>query len=103
MPDTRRADYHLSYALGSVFLDFNLVGDSIILVRISFDSYGCHDLSIFPIAPLSKKDTEVFQNMFDRDTIDQVQMMQIIRKAIRKNKKYLWTDALKEYNLIPKN
>ncbi len=100
MPDTRRADYHLTYALGSVFLDFDNQDSHIRLVRISFDGYGCHDLSDVPIVPLSKKDTEVFQSMFDRGIIDQTKMMQIIRKTIQKNKKYLWTDALREYKLL---
>lgn len=100
MPDTRRADYHLSYSDGSVFLDFDTVDDSIGLVRISFDGYGCHNLSDAPITPLSKKDTEVFQSMFDRGIIDQTKMIQIIRKTIQKNKKYLWTDALREYKLL---
>jgi hypothetical protein len=103
MPDTRRADYHLSYDFDSVFLDFDTVSGSIRLVRISFDGYGCHDLSTAPITPLSKKDTEVFQNMFDMGIIDQSKMIQIIRKTIQENQKHLWTDALIEYNLLSKS
>jgi len=103
MPDTRRSDYHLSYALGSVFLDFDTIDDSIRLVRISFDGYGCHDLSSEPIAPLSRTDADEFRDMFDTGIIDQSRMTYIITKTIQKNKKNLWTDALKEYNLTTKN
>ena len=103
MPDTRRADYHLSYALGSVFLDFDVVSDSVWLVRISFDGYGCCDVSSDPITPLSRADAEEFLELFDTGIIDQEKMKQIIRKTLQENKKYLWNDALTEYNLIPKN
>jgi hypothetical protein len=103
MPDTRRADYHLSYALGSVFLDFDTIDDSIRLVRISFDGYGCHDLSSDPIAPLSRTDADEFRDMFDTGIIDQFRMTQIIRKTIQENKKHLWTGALIEYNLLSKS
>jgi hypothetical protein len=46
MPISRQADLHLGGLGGSFFLDFNLTTDKrISLYRMSFDGYGCCDLT----------------------------------------------------------
>jgi hypothetical protein len=65
MPDTRRADYHLSYADGSVFIDFNHEDTIVRLIRISFDGYGCCNLEQASTIPMSSTDSKEFLRMHD--------------------------------------
>lgn len=65
MPDTRRANYHLSYSDGSVFLDFDTIDDSIRLMRISFDGYGCCNLDRDTTTPMNPQDGREFLQMYE--------------------------------------
>jgi hypothetical protein len=102
MPDSRKADYYLGCLDGCVFLDFNCTKDKhIILCRISFDGYGCCNLDN-DAKCLDDKSSNTFLDEFSKDNLDQENITKIVLELIRLNKDNIWTDALKEYNLIDK-
>lgn len=100
MSDSRKAAYYLGCLGGSVFIDFNQTSDgNISLCRISFDGYGCCDITN-KANPLTVEMSKKFVEEITRDELDQEQLTALVKKAIKINQKYLWTDALTEYNLI---
>jgi hypothetical protein len=82
-----------------MFLDFNNQGvDKVCLKRISFDGYGCCELSD-QSNPLNTVDSEKFKELIQHDINDQETMLTIVKKAIALNIESIWTDALDEYQL----
>ena len=63
IPESRPADSYLSYADGSVFMDFSHEGNIIRLIRISFDGYGCCTLESSTIVPMDTEDSLHFLDM----------------------------------------
>lgn len=99
MPESRPADYYLGYQDGCVFLDFNNHdNDRICLKRISFDGYGCCELSD-QATPLDTDDSEIFKTLFKENLKDQNLLFSIVKKSITLNRQEIWADALEEYNL----
>jgi hypothetical protein len=100
MPGTRKADFYLGCLDSSVFIDFNLTSDNLIsLCRISFDGYGCCDITDTKNLldfELSKK----FLEEINKDKLDQNKLTPLIKEIIKINQEHIWTDALEEYNLI---
>jgi hypothetical protein len=100
MPESRPADYHLGYLDGCVFLDFNnFDNDRICLKRISFDGYGCCELSA-QVIPLDKGDSQIFKTLFKENLNDQSLLLTIVKKSIALNKQEIWKDALEEFELL---
>ena len=100
MPDTRNADFYLGCLDSSVFIDFNLTSDNIIsLCRISFDGYGCCNISDTKNL-LNFESSKKFIEEIKKDEIDQEKLTPLVKEIIKINQEYIWTDALKEYNLI---
>lgn len=103
MPNSRPADSYISYADGSVFMDFGHEYDIVRLVRISFDGYGCCDLDRDTIIPMNSQDSSEFLSMYSAWTLDQSKMRDILRRTIEDNKSSIWNDALREYHLLLSN
>lgn len=102
MPTTRKADFYLGCLDGSVFIDFNRLGnDQISLVRISFDGYGCCNLDE-RVVLLSNEDSELFIRAIGKEGLDQQAVAEVVKKAIKINRKNIWSDAIEEYGLIEK-
>ena len=100
MPASRPADYCLGYMDGSVFIDFNnLDNGCIYLKRISFDGYGCCELTS-NIAALNKVESDDFKKIYENNLFDQSGLTTIVKKAIALNKSLIWADALNEYQLF---
>lgn len=100
MPETRKADYHLGCLNGSVFIDFNKTNNNqICMVRISFDGFGCYNLS-GRVYLLDLKDSEKFIREIETENLDQEVMTELVKKAITINKEQIWSDALEKYKLI---
>ena len=102
MSDSRKADFYLGCYGGSIYIDFNQSSDGLIsLCRISFDGYGCcniADTTNFLNFEMSKK----FIDEIAKDDLDQKKLTPLVKEIIKINQEYIWTDALKEYNLIDK-
>jgi len=102
MPNTRKADFCLGCLDGSVFIDFNLSNDRLILLcRISFDGYGCcniTDTTNFLNFEMSKK----FIEEITKCELDQEKLTPLVKEIIKINQEHIWTDALEQYNLIDK-
>jgi hypothetical protein len=100
MPDTRKADFYLGCLDGSVFLDFNKSNDKLIsLCRISFDGYGCCNISDTANS-LNFEMSQKFIEEIEKDELDQAKLTPLVKQAIKLNKEYIWTDALEKYNLL---
>lgn len=100
MPDSRRADFYLGCLDGSVFIDFNQSNGRLIsLRRISFDGYGCCDISD-KANSLNFEMSQKFIEEIEKNELDQNKLTSLVKQAIRLNKEYIWTDALEEYNLL---
>lgn len=100
MPDTRKADYYFGCLDSSVFIDFNRSHDNLIyLVRISFDGYGCCNLDELSHC-LNTEESQCFIKEMEKRKFDQMTMIKLIKEAINLNKKHIWGDALKEYELM---
>ena len=102
MPASRKADFYLGCLDGSVFIDFNQSNNELIsLCRISFDGYGCcniTDKSNSLNSEMSKK----FIEEITKDKLDQEKLTLLVKEVIKINKEFIWTDALEEYDLIDK-
>ncbi len=100
MPDTRKADFYLGCLDGSVFIDFNQTNDNLIsLFRISFDGYGCYNISDTKNLlnhELSKK----FVEEISKEELDLETLTPLIKELIKINQEHICTDALEEYHLI---
>lgn len=100
MPSSRPADYYLGYYDDSVFIDFNNHPDNlIILKRISFDGYGCCELSE-KVVPMNDNDSKKFKDIFRKKLDNQELLLEIILNNIKLNKELIWEDALFEYELL---
>lgn len=100
MPDSRQADFYLGCLNGSVFIDFNQTTNGLIsLCRISFDGYGCCNLTGTKNL-LSNELSRKFLEEISKDELDQEKLTPIVKEIIKINKRHIWTDALEEYNLI---
>ncbi len=103
MPKTRPADFYLGCLNGSVFIDFNKTGnDQIVLVRISFDGYGCCNLKK-EVELLNEEDSGLFIKEMNKESLNQEAITVLVKKSIEMNKKHIWIDALEKYGLIEKN
>lgn len=102
MPDSRQADFYLGCLDGSVFIDFNQTSNGIIsLCRISFDGYGCCDITD-KANSLNFEMSKKFIEEITKEKLDQEKMTPLVKESIKINQEYIWKDALKEYNLIDK-
>ena len=102
MPNSRKADFYLGCLGGCVFIDFNLTSKKLIsLCRISFDGYGCCNLTDNSNT-LDLEKSKKFIEELKKDELDQENLTLLVRKIIFINKEYIWLDALEEYNLIKK-
>lgn len=100
MPSTRKADYYLGCLSGAVFIDFNLTDDSLVyLRRISFDGYGCCNLDEYSNC-LSRHDSEDFLREMGKEELKEGIIEDLVMKSIKSNEKYIWKDALRQYDLI---
>lgn len=100
MPETRKADFYLGCLDGCIFMDFNLTNDNrICLCRISFDGYGCCELT--DKSNLLNLDLSInFIEELKKDDLNQEELTPIIIEIIKINKEQIWKDALEKYNLI---
>lgn len=102
MPDSRKADFYLGCLDGSVFIDFNLTSDRFIsMCRISFDGYGCCNLTDNNNLLDFEKSKQLIAEL-TKDELDQENLTPLVKELIKINQDYIWTDALEEYNLIDK-
>lgn len=100
MPSSRIADYYLGCLEGAIFMDFdNCKNELIQLKRISFDGYGCCELSNQAI-PMNETDSKMFKEIIKTSIPDQSRLTEIIKKTLSKNSIFIWNDALKEYGLL---
>ncbi len=100
MPDTRKADFYLGCCNSSVFIDFNLSNDKLIsLCRISFDGYGCCNLTDTN-EYLNFEKSKKFIEEITKNELDQEKLTPLVKEVIRINQDYIWGDALIQYGLI---
>ena len=100
MGGSRLADYCLGYDEGSVFIDFDNCGDQFVcLKRISFDGYGCCNLTK-EVTPMDEADSRNFKEIIKEKIPDQSRLMVIIKRTLSNNIDQIWEDALNEYGLI---
>lgn len=85
----------------NVFVDFDLDGETLFLVRISFDGYGCCNpdpdsgLSRFNEQQSARLIRAINENNFtDTDT------QELLQGYLMDNRSHLWPDALIHHNLI---
>jgi hypothetical protein len=103
MPKTRSADFYLGCLDGSVFLDFNLSDENLILLRrISFDGYGCCNIEAPSSNPLNYESSQKFLAEIKKDKLNQENLTMLVKEIIRINMNYIWTDALEKYGLLDK-
>ena len=102
MPKSRKADFYLGCLDGSVFIDFNLTKNNLVsLCRISFDGYGCCNI-IGTKNLLDAELSKMFIEEISKEELNQNKLTYLVKEIIKINQDYIWTDALKEYNLIDK-
>jgi len=100
MPASRKADYYLCCLDSSVYIDFNSSpNNEISLIRISFDGFGCCSINK-KAKNLNLEDSRKFIQEIERKELNQIAITELVKKVIRINKEFIWTDALKKYGLI---
>ena len=94
MPDSRKADFYLGCLDGCVFIDFNLNSDKLIsLCRISFDGYGCCNLTN-QTNLLDYGKSKQFVEELTKVELDQENLTSLVKEIIKINQEFIWTDAL---------
>jgi len=100
IPKTRKADYYVSGMNDAVFIDFNRTEDNLILlVRISFDGYGCCQFGDKGMT-LNPADSVKFIEEMNSDNLNSEIISELVKEIIKINKDHIWIDAIKEYKLI---
>ncbi|WP_299229786.1 hypothetical protein [uncultured Psychroserpens sp.] len=100
LPNSRKADFHLSCLDSSVFIDYNYTENKkIALVRISFDGFGCCELN-GKTNCLSIEESEIFVREIKQVKLNKQLFTELFLKSIAINKELIWNDALEKYNLI---
>ena len=99
MPKSRPAKYCLGCYDGSVFIDFNKKNNLIYLERISFDEFGCFNISNLENT-LSKTETNVFEKEIKKIKINGEIMKPLVLKLIHMNQKEIDSDVFEEYKLL---
>lgn len=96
MPASRPADLCLEIDGCCIFADFNRDGDRLMLVRISFDGFGCCET---PAArPMSEEDTRVIWSFVDgRASNDDCDAA--LRRYFAAHQDLIWPEALARYEL----
>ena len=99
--NTRPCRVALSLNLGSVFADFDVdaTTGNVFLVRISFDGYGCCEAPT-EIGRMTEEDSMALLEMAERSAIDAAALEPILRRYFRANERLLWSDALREHDLV---
>lgn len=98
---TRTCAYAL--ALGDVaFADFNLTDDGVLLIiRISFDGYGCCTPDPADIRPMQIDDSaELIGRMGDDELLNTGVVRAILRRYFEAHRNIIWEDALVEWGLV---
>jgi len=100
--NTRPCRMALCLNLGSVFADFDVdaATGNVFLVRISFDGYGCCDAPPSQIGMMTVEDSKALLEMAERGVIDAAALEPILRRYFRANEQLLWSDALREHDLV---
>ncbi|EKX41642.1 hypothetical protein GUITHDRAFT_112349 [Guillardia theta CCMP2712] len=108
----RDADVQVEVNNGSVFIDFRIVEEEdytgtrrrgkklLKLVRISFDGFGCRDLTSERVRPMDVEDSRKMLGMMGSNGCDEEELERIVRKNIAMNQSFIWEDALKAHGLI---
>ncbi len=100
MPETRKADIHLSCHDYSVFIDLNLNHSNLIYLNaISFDGYGYCGVESDNIY-LNEDDTQSLLYELSGNNLNNELVTKLIKKLILMNKDKVWNDALQKYHLI---
>lgn len=99
MPDSRPADYCLDCYYGSCFIDFNKKDGLIYLERISFDGFGCYEISN-PEASLTAEESEIFINELEKQDFSQKLICPLVLKLINLNQNSIDADVFEEYPLL---
>ena len=99
MPKSRTAKYCLDCYEGSVFIDFNKKNNLIYLERISFDEFGCFNISNLENT-LSKAETNIFEKEIKKTKIDETQIKPLVLKLIRMNQEKIGSDIFEKYTLL---
>ncbi|NVK21838.1 MAG: hypothetical protein HWD86_04925 [Kangiellaceae bacterium] len=98
--DTRNCQFCLALQNDAVFMDFYIKENGcLILLRISFDGYGC----CYPssgLKELDSKSSKTLLNLIQKDNLNSTQTCKIISNYLKDNKKSLWEEALQEHQLI---
>jgi hypothetical protein len=84
----------------SVFADFDLdPSGCIVLVRISFDGYGCcHTRG--QVGLMNPEDSRNLVDSYERDDANRAEIRGILCRYFRENKDAMWSDALEEHELL---
>lgn len=87
--------------LGSVFADFDVEAGTgrLFLLRISFDGYGCCDAPA-GIGRMTLDESKALLEAADRRAVDVGVVEPILRRYFRENERLLWSDALREHDLV---
>lgn len=100
MRPSRPSQYCLSLQDDSVFADFDLDSqDRVLLLRISFDGYGCCGTAEFG-RTMSSEDSKEFVTLIETDRVNSSEMRAILSRFFRDNGDVIWKDALLEHDLI---
>jgi hypothetical protein len=96
---TRPCRYCLSLQGDSVFADFDVEGEEVYLVRISFDGFGC--CTIEPVRrKMDVKDSRRFIEMLETNDLIESELAAILSRYFLENKDLIWSDALVEHELL---
>jgi hypothetical protein len=103
MPQSRPSMYCFALQDDSVFADFDLDDDGrIFLARISFDGYGCCGTAD-QAGRMSLPESKHFIDLIEDNRVGSKEFIELLLRYLKDNKDILWTDALEEYELLPRS
>jgi len=98
---SRPCKYSLTMQDDSVIADFDMGGDTLFLVRISFDGYGCcNPTPDAGLSRFSKQQSVRLIKAINANTFTEVDVQELLKAYLTENSNDLWPDSLKHHNLI---
>lgn len=97
MVESRPCDFCLCLQEGSVFADFDIDDDRVVLQRISFDGYGCCEGEF---RKMSLEDSHTLIEAIERGAVADPKIEVVLRTYFGENEDLIWSDALATHDLL---
>lgn len=97
-PCFRECTFCLCLQEGSIFADFHVDGEGLVVLRrISFDGYGCCEDAF---SKMNRDHSRALVDSVQRDSVGRTEIHEILVHYFEENSERIWIDALASYGFV---